>query len=1052
MSSKIRQINQKKILKRNHSSNTILSSTKKTIENNFKYHTIHQASKSFQISLDENNKLNIKTKNQSKSSNKIPNNESSLLKNIQLIDSDNVKLREVLTELNKELKEKDLVLNQSQKLLKKINFEYTQILNKYQAIEQEKNILKKDNERLKHLCNILNKNLISKEKKEKQNEQIKFELNKTKHLLNNFKDHYINISGDFTKIEKDMIYKDLIINDLKKEGNKIINMVHDREMIIKQYSKKLSELKELIEQKDEQIKLMVNFSKELNSENKLNIKEITKQAVKTINTFYNTRNNKSKDINSNLIEIKNDSILNLNNDENNGIINDILSKKNCCFLIYKAIKSDLYIPENGINFINKEFLEENNIKTNLIKTELYSSILREFNLFHFINNRYHKFEESLINIKIPKINYGKSFKLFKNIYNVIYNNLIKTKKENSNLKSKLNELILYIKKLKNDFSTKNKKIKQKFETLINQYLSKFNKEEIISNLYSNNNNENIDKNNKKEISELNKEIDKVKNINKNLNEEISNKDEIINKLRNDNNKLINKLNLYRTNPNAENNFKFYNSFSTKENSTSPKNLFLFSKNGEDSYKNNNNGGGDLKLNTKKVLNLYSIFDNNKNKINSSKYSNYKKKENKNNKIIRKNKSDINIFDSENNHSLKIYNKNSFINLKIQYQENIFFKSNNSLTLNNNICLNNSNFINNILSIIKDFTSEISEEHFKEIVHTFFNSNQIIFMLNDKISDIKNNLSLIIEKFKSNNKDKKIKPGQFMDMLHEVEKLLYYLFNQLNKYSIDSKNILPFLKCIFALVSIISYNNPLNVNEISKNNNLKDGIPFSFEIDNLMNTSTSNYNNKFNSKQYIKDRVLSNYINNQKSIEIGNKYFNNLFYINTKIFSSSELIKYRSIYEGLELDQILPVFKEICSNFKKIILNSKFSYESEISDIEENIDLNPNKENIIVKENNTYHIVNEKIFGLKKFEFNFKLFFEVLKNYLVAFEIVVKYIEINMTNIQYKKELKRIINNLYEIFEDSACLNMHCLDDNTIFCRKILLTLLLNQKEYLSNFI
>ena len=124
---------------------------------------------------------------------------------------------------------------------------------------------------------------------------------------------------------------------------------------------------------------MVNFSKGLNSENKFNIKEITKQAVKTLNTFYNSRNNNNKDINTNLIEIKNDIVLNLNKDENNSIINDLLSKKNCCFLINKAIKSDLYIPENGINFINKEFLEENNIKTNLIKTELYSSILREFN-------------------------------------------------------------------------------------------------------------------------------------------------------------------------------------------------------------------------------------------------------------------------------------------------------------------------------------------------------------------------------------------------------------------------------------------------------------------------------------------------------------------------------------------------------------------------------------------------------------------------------------------------------------------------------------------------
>ena len=1037
MSSKIRQINQKKILKRNHSSNTILSSTKKTIENNSKYHTIiHPASKSFQISLEENNsKFNIKTRNQSKTSKINNNNESSLLKNLQLIDSDNVKLREVLTELNNELKEKDLALNQSQKLLKKMNKEYTQILNKYQQIEQEKNILKKDNERLKHLCNILNKNLISKEKKEKQNEQIKFELNKTKHLLNNYKDNFINISDDFTKIEKDMVYKELIINDLKKEGNKIINMVQDREMIIKQYSKKISELKELIEQKDEQIKLMVNFSKELNSENKFNIKEITKQAVKTLNTFYNSRNNNNKDINTNLIEIKNDIVLNLNKDENNSIINDLLSKKNCCFLINKAIKSDLYIPENGINFINKEFLEENNIKTNLIKTELYSSILREFNLFQNINNWCNKLNESLINIKIPKINKGKSIKLFKNVYNALYNILIKTKKENSNLKSKLNELKLYIKKLKNDFSIKNKKIKEKFETLINQYLSQNKNEKIISDLNNENKKENIDKNNSKKISELNKEIDKVKNINKNLNEEILNKEEIINKLRNDNNKLINKLNLYRTNPNAENNFKFYNSFSTKENSTSPTNVFLFSKNGD-----------DLKLNTKKVLNIDNILNNAQNKN--------KMKDNKNNKNIKKNKSDINIFDNE-NEKIFIKNKNSFINLKIQFQENIFFKSNNNIPLKH---LNNSDFINSILSLIKDFTSEINEEHFKEIIYTFFNSSQIIFILNEKISEIKKNLSLIKERFKSNNKDKKIKPSQFIDVLNEIEKLFFYLFNQLNKYSINSKNILPFLKCIFALVSIISYNNPLNINEIS-NNNLINITSCSFDINSLshlMNTSTSNYNNEINNKhetkKYIKDKVLSNYINNQKSTEIGNKYFNSLFFINTKIFSSSELIKYRSIYEGLELGQILPVFKEICSNFKKIILNSKFSYESEISDLEENVELIPNKESQIVTENNTYHIVNEKIFGLKKFEFNFKLFFEVLKNYLVAFEIVVKYIEINMTNNQYKKQLEQILNNLYETFEDSACLNMQCLDDNTIFCRKILLALLLNQKEYLSNFI
>ena len=97
MSEKYHQNKQRKILKRNHSSNTILS-TKKSIERQSKYQPKHHVSKSFQISFDENQK----TRNLSKTS-KIyssiiynNNNESSLLKNLQLIDSDNAILKEVV--------------------------------------------------------------------------------------------------------------------------------------------------------------------------------------------------------------------------------------------------------------------------------------------------------------------------------------------------------------------------------------------------------------------------------------------------------------------------------------------------------------------------------------------------------------------------------------------------------------------------------------------------------------------------------------------------------------------------------------------------------------------------------------------------------------------------------------------------------------------------------------------------------------------------------------------------------------------------------------------
>ena len=280
-------------------------------------------------------------------------------------------------------------------------------------------------------------------------------------------------------------------------------------------------------------------------------------------------------------------------------------------------------------------------------------------------------------------------------------------------------------------------------------------------------------------------------------------------------------------------------------------------------------------------------------------------------------------------------------------------------------------------------------------------------------------------------------------------MLLYLFNQLSKYNFESQNIYPFLKIIFNLVSLISYNNPLEIN----NNNIGEITPIDFNIDTLLNNTTSNYNNKFNQKKYLKDKLLTEKnINNKEGTELNNIYFNNLFYVNKKIFSSSELIKYYSIYEGLEISELISVFMELCDNFKNIIMNSKFNYESDISDLEENIDIERIKDNEIVTENNTYHVVNEKIFGLKKFEFNFKLFFELLKNYLVVFEIVVKQIELNFNNKENKIKLQKILSDLYNIFENSSYLNINTLDDNTIFCRKLLLTLLLNQKEYLSNFI
>ena len=63
-------------------------------------------------------------------------NSKSLLKNIQYLDEENNKLRELLSELNTELKEKEEALNESQKIIFKLKDEYSQMMKEYKKLEK----------------------------------------------------------------------------------------------------------------------------------------------------------------------------------------------------------------------------------------------------------------------------------------------------------------------------------------------------------------------------------------------------------------------------------------------------------------------------------------------------------------------------------------------------------------------------------------------------------------------------------------------------------------------------------------------------------------------------------------------------------------------------------------------------------------------------------------------------------------------------------------------------------------------------------------------------
>ena len=214
-----------------------------------------------------------------------------LFKNIEILDNENNQLKIVLTELREDLKEKDNSIEESHKIINKLKDEYSKIIKDYQNLEKINSELIKENEDNKNIVeNSKKTNELLNKLKEKNEELIDetYRLKKDNALM---KSKIVSNNNIATKKDQDIKEKDLLISDLKEKGETWATLIKEREQLISEQSSKIKELSEIIARKDEQLKLMVNFSKEINKENKTNVQELTKQAVKTIKVFYNTLNN-----------------------------------------------------------------------------------------------------------------------------------------------------------------------------------------------------------------------------------------------------------------------------------------------------------------------------------------------------------------------------------------------------------------------------------------------------------------------------------------------------------------------------------------------------------------------------------------------------------------------------------------------------------------------------------------------------------------------------------------------------------------------------------------
>ena len=883
-----------------------------------------------------------------------------------------------------DLKDKEESLSQSQKMITLLKDEYSKVIKQYKELEDyNQELEKKENDNKKIFDNFKKAHLIY-EKIEKQNELLKLELEKTRKELSTYKGNYNMKSTEFNRVEKDSINKELIIKDLKNEGNKFITMIKDREAIIENYSQKILELNHIIEQKDEQLKVMINFSKEINKENKSNVQELTKQAVKTIKIFYNTINNKNGENENFLVPIKN--INNKNDKYFLDNFNENIKENNCSFFLKDAINQKLFIPE-GDSFINKDFLITNNFKTELLKNELFASYIREFNFVIFLKNIITQIngDEIPTQSKLSLNELINRISIFKKSFDDMYKEREKYKSDNEILKNRVKDITLYIIKLKNDVKEKGKKMNEKLLMLdkaYNNYMNNLNKKnENDRKQYENNINE---LNN--EISKLRIENDRINNVNLNLEHTLRERDNIISKLNEQNDNLSKRLNNLRLNPNMKNNGLY------TINASSP------------NYKE------DFNINQKvPKINDMLIYSKDKNQTIDYDINNKSK--------------------FQNDEMLPLNDDKRLNNINELHQNSIDSNDYHSFSKDCVKCMERE-------SKISDYLNEIPEDKYYFITKSNLEIPQIMNKLFQKFLNIMGKINITKENFAKISQDKKLKVSQLVDILSQVEKLFQNLVNSIdkvNKNIIQNTNdIMP----IFNFISNIAYDGNYDLSKTKSIN------PYE-SLNNILDNPNENIN-------YNKPIIANNNINNNNFENINNLIPNLIQYfdINPKIFSSSELMKYYSIYENHNILEVLNIFKANCYELKQNLDNIQLTY-----DTESNYDSSDNKwgkNSAMGSENeiNTYKIVNQKIMMLKKFEFDYSILMELIKNYLVAFEMIFRILKSEKNSYNNNINIGEEINELYNIFEDLVFYKIDEMNDDVIFNRRFLTKLLHNHKEYL----
>ena len=318
------------------------------------------------------------------------------LKTIQNLTQENSELKEALADLEKDLKEKDQSIEESRKIINKLKDEYSKVIKEFELMEKSYN----------ELLDELNQKTIEISEAKKTQSMMNVLINKNKPEL----------SID----DKKLLYKQNLIN--KK---KILSCGNIKQ---KNEKSKLKDMNEIIGELKNKNLIYIKIIKDKDS---IIEKQIIK--IKELSDFINKLNEKNK--------------ISENNYEN------IFDKKNASLSLVNLLNDNENISDNLKDKIPEEISINMNLKNDLIKSELFSSLIREYHFKNFLKKIF------------DKINISKLIHIYQySIENK--NNYISIIKENHLLKKTNRILFKNLLELKEQININNKIVKTKCINLI----------------------------------------------------------------------------------------------------------------------------------------------------------------------------------------------------------------------------------------------------------------------------------------------------------------------------------------------------------------------------------------------------------------------------------------------------------------------------------------------------------------------------------------------------------------------------------------------------------